>query len=206
MRMSPCTMQKIWGKDGLKYSIQSFGEKILNRLATEHKLRKALVDNQFLLEYQPILRLADNQVSGFEALIRWVPPDGQSIPPGTFIPISEDLGIINHLGKWILKEACSQLVTWRKKYPVANTYSININVSGVQLLDNKFPQIVEGILKDTAIDPQSVSLEITESAIIKHWDTATVILRELSAIGVKIHLDDFGTGYSSMMFLSQNSL
>jgi diguanylate cyclase (GGDEF)-like protein/PAS domain S-box-containing protein len=179
-------------------------EKILQRVSIEQKLRKAIDADELVMHYQPIIQLQDQKIVGCEALIRWQPPGENIISPGHFIPVAEDSGLIHILGAWILEKACAQLMSWNQKNIVADDFSMSINVSGVQIIDSNFAQLVENIITEIGVNPAQIALEITESAIITHWETATQTLGELANIGVKIHLDDFGTGYSSISFLSQS--
>jgi EAL domain-containing protein (putative c-di-GMP-specific phosphodiesterase class I) len=151
--------------------------------------------------YQPIVDLRTRCVIGFEALLRWRHPQYGLIQPLDFIPIAEDTGLIVPLGNWILQEAAMQLKTWQTKFPRAEPLSMNVNVSVQQLAGRQLPEAVEGVLAETGIAPETLKLEITESALIPELDSVQKILSDLRALHVGLKLDDFGTGYSSLSCL-----
>ena len=176
---------------------------VLERLELEANLRRAISNQEFVVVYQPIVGINMNQITGFEALIRWKFPDGRIVTPAEFIPIAEETGMINEIGYWVLLRACSQLKVWNQAYFHDSTLTMSVNVSGVQLMMAEFPDQVKKIIQETGIDPENLSLELTESSLIKDQKIAAEKLHSLKALGVRIHLDDFGTGYSSLSFLAQ---
>lgn len=161
--------------------------------------RHALHTGQFELHYQPRLDLGSGQIRGGEALIRWPHPLRGMIPPSDFIPMAESTGLIHEIGAWTLDRACSDARRWQEE--MDTTVGVSVNVSGRQLDHPEFPLLVERILERTRLPPQNLELELTESAIMRRPDDATVTLHRLRSLGVHIALDDFGTGHSSLAYL-----
>jgi EAL domain-containing protein (putative c-di-GMP-specific phosphodiesterase class I) len=151
--------------------------------------------------YQPIVDLRTGCAAGFEALLRWRHPQYGLIQPLDFIPLAEDTGLIVPLGNWILRQAATQLKTWQTKFPRAAPLSMNVNVSMKQLAGTQLSKAVENVLAETGIAPETLNLEITESALIPELDSVQKILSGLRALHVGLKLDDFGTGYSSLSCL-----
>ena len=138
---------------------------------------------------------------GFEALLRWRHPRYGLIQPSDFIPIAEDTGLIIPLGTWVLRQAAAQLKTWQAKFPGTPPLSMNVNVSVKQLAGFQIVEAVEGVLAETGIPPETLNLEITESALIPEIDSVQEVLARLRALHIGLKLDDFGTGYSSLSCL-----
>jgi diguanylate cyclase (GGDEF)-like protein/PAS domain S-box-containing protein len=178
----------------------------VTRLAIETDLRRAIDNDQLELHYQPIKWLDGNQIVGVEALVRWRRPDGTLVPPGEFIPVAEETGLIRPIGRWVLHEACRQLATWRSDLPQAAGLSISVNVSARQLQDATLIEDVESALRETGLDPGSLILELTESAVVENFEGASATLQKLRWMSVQLAMDDFGTGYSSLSSLSQMPL
>jgi diguanylate cyclase (GGDEF)-like protein/PAS domain S-box-containing protein len=174
--------------------------KAVHRLGFEHDLRGAVERNEFALHYQPLVSLASGHWTAFEALLRW-DRGGRMVAPSEFIPVAEEMGIIEPLGTWVLHEACRQAAAWRKQFPKASFTGITVNVSTHQLLRPNFLHIVQNALRAAALLPTDLRLEITETVLMDDPVRAEVILRELRRLGVKIYLDDFGTGFSSLSYL-----
>lgn len=173
----------------------------MKRLALETDLRRALRDEEFVLHYQPIVSLRTNEVVGFEALVRWQKPNGELAPPGDFIEIMEDTGLIVFLGTWVLREACRAARALQDAFPSEHPRSISVNVSPRQFAQPDLAAQVRAILTETGIDPRCLRLEITEGAMIGDMDRVAGVLRELQELGVRVSIDDFGTGYSSLSYL-----
>lgn len=170
------------------------------RLNMEKNMRDAANGGykEFEVYYQPIINveLGGKQCAGAEALIRWNSEKLGFISPSEFIPLAEYLGLINPIGNYILREACTHCKEWNDKgYP---DYKVNVNLSVVQLLQNDIVEIVETALRETQVNPANLTLEVTESLAINDMERMKVILHRIKALGVKIALDDFGTGYSSL--------
>jgi EAL domain-containing protein (putative c-di-GMP-specific phosphodiesterase class I) len=137
---------------------------------------------------------------GFESLVRWK-RNGEMIPPATFIPIAEELGLIEPLGTWVLQQACRTFAEWQRRFGLAGLECITVNVSNRQLMEQNFLLIVEEAVHGAGLAPCDLRLEITETALMDSPNVVAEVLRELRDFGVKIYLDDFGTGYSSLSHL-----
>jgi diguanylate cyclase (GGDEF)-like protein len=169
------------------------------RVQMEQELRRGLTAGEFRLEYQPLLRLSDRAVLGFEALVRWEHPTRGLLQPDDFIAVAERSGIIEPLGRWVLAEACRQTRLWMLDSGV--DCRLCVNLSPQQLLDHSLPSMVREILARTGLPAHLLTLEITESLLIENLDAVADLLRNIKAVGVSIALDDFGTGYSSLSHL-----
>ncbi|WP_052055462.1 diguanylate cyclase domain-containing protein [Myxosarcina sp. GI1] len=173
------------------------------RLQLESDLRWAIKRQELLLYYQPIVSLIDNQINGFEVLIRWQHPVHGLVSPAKFIPIAEETGLILALGSWVLSEACQQMRIWQTQFKEIAHWKISINISSKQLVQSDFAQQVKQILQETKLDPHNLKLEITESSLVENTQHTLAIFQELKSLGVQFSLDDFGTGYSSLSYLYQ---
>jgi diguanylate cyclase (GGDEF)-like protein/PAS domain S-box-containing protein len=171
------------------------------RLELETDLRRALERQEFRNVYQPIVALASGQIAGFEALIRWQHPTRGWLEPKDFISVAEETGLIRELGWWNLREACRQLSKW-KAHP--DTYSdliISVNLSIKQFLQPNLVQDIGNLLKELALPPETLKLEITESTVMGDPSAAVDMLLQMKALGIRLAIDDFGTGYSSLSYL-----
>jgi diguanylate cyclase (GGDEF)-like protein/PAS domain S-box-containing protein len=166
-------------------------------LATEQELRLALRHGELCLHYQPEVDLISGRIVAVEALVRWQHPERGLVPPGDFIPVAEESGLILPIGDWVLREACSRLTAWQREGSVHPDVRVAVNVSARQLSDPNLPQTVAAALASTELDPGSLCLEITESAIIGDTEVALANLHAIKELGVVIALDDFGVGFSS---------
>ena len=169
-------------------------------LELERQLRSAIEHDELRVHYQPIVSVRNATMLGVEALVRWEHPERGLLGPGEFIPLAEDSGLVIPLGTWVLRTACAQLQSWS---PVLGDrpFYVTVNVSARQLADPLFPSVVATALSDFSIDPATICLEITESALLRDLEAAEQALQELRTIGVRIAVDDFGTGYSSLTHL-----
>ena len=174
----------------------------VERLELEAELRRAVVERELVLQFQPIIELATGLVSGVEALVRWRHPSRGTVPPASFIPIAEATGIIVPLGRWVLEEACRTAAAWAPADGAALPY-ISVNVSGRQLQDAGIVDDVARALRASRLAPDRLVLEVTESVLLDDLDTALARLDALRALGVSLALDDFGTGYSSLAYLQR---
>jgi diguanylate cyclase (GGDEF)-like protein len=166
-----------------------------DRHQIEEELRDALARGELTLQYQPVVRAADEIVAGFEALMRWEHPERGSISPNVFIPIAEDCNLIAPLGDWALRQACMDAAQW------PGTITVAVNVSVAQFSSGNLPTLVAAALAASGLDPARLELEITESVFMGDADAIDRTFRQLKRIGVKLSLDDFGTGYSSLGYL-----
>ncbi|WP_149540807.1 EAL domain-containing protein [Siccirubricoccus phaeus] len=165
------------------------------RRMLEVELRSALALRQFHLEYQPLLGLDGDTVTGFEALIRWAHPERGLISPAEFIPLAEETGLIIPIGEWVLREACREAAGWQEPATIA------VNLSPLQVHSPGIVEAVRGACAAAGLDPHRLELEVTETALLTDTDHSFGTLRALKALGVRISMDDFGTGYSSLSHL-----
>ncbi len=173
----------------------------VNLLQIETDLRHAIERQEFCAFYQPIIALDTMKLSGFEVLIRWNHPTRGLVPPGEFIPISEENGIIVPITLWILREACRQMVAWHAIEPNNKSLTISVNLSGKHFAHNNLVEEVRKIIVETRILPACLKLEITESAVMENAERTIAMLKQLKELGVQLSIDDFGTGYSSLSYL-----
>lgn len=176
--------------------------RVRDRLSLENDLRRAISSNDFEVQYQPIVSLTSGMCIGFESLIRWT-RNGETISPATFIPIAEELGLIEPLGTWVLQQACQTFADWQRQFPAAALDCITVNVSSRQLMQQNFVRVVQHAVTNAGLRPADLRIEITETALMDSPGEAADVLRELRNFGVKVYLDDFGTGYSSLSHLHQ---
>ncbi|PYT02570.1 MAG: hypothetical protein DMF65_06205 [Acidobacteria bacterium] len=192
---------KTLGKARYEIFDKAMHARAINLLQMETDMRRALEREEFILHYQPIVSLENFRLRGFEALVRWQHPERGFISPMDFIPVAEETGMIIQLGEWVLREACSQMQRWQKIFPLDQPLSVAVNLSSKQFSQTTLINRVAMILQETGVNPHTVKLEITESVVMENIDTATDMLRQLRALGVKLAIDDFGTGYSSLSYL-----
>jgi diguanylate cyclase (GGDEF)-like protein len=180
----------------------SMRKRILALLDMETRLRQAVVkQGDFEVYYQPIVALETGRIDGFEALVRMRRVDGSLVPPSEFIPLTEANGLILHIGRWVLTEACRQMRAWHLAFPDHSQLYISVNLAGRQFAQSNLVEQVEEILKDTGLDVRSLKLEVTETVITEHAEEAADLLTKLRSKGIRLLLDDFGTGYSSLSYL-----
>ena len=174
--------------------------RVRDRLSLENDLRRAISSHDFEVNYQPIVSLTSGMCVGFESLVRWT-RNGEVISPATFIPIAEELGLIEPLGTWVLQQACQTFAEWQRRFPGAGLDCITVNVSSRQLMQQNFLRIVQQAVHKSGLKPADLRVEITETALMDSPGEAAGVLRDLRDFGVKVYLDDFGTGYSSLSHL-----
>ena len=167
------------------------------RRTVELDLRRALAADEFELHYQPIMDVASRRVRGFEALIRWRHPERGIVPPDSFIPLTEEIGLIVPLGEWVLNRACAEAVTW------AGSPKVAVNLSPAQFASRRLVDAVSAALEVSGLDPGRLELEITEAVMLQDTEATLATLHRLKALGVRIAMDDFGTGYSSLSYLQR---
>jgi diguanylate cyclase (GGDEF)-like protein len=173
---------------------------IQNHMELEMDLREALEKDEFFLAYQPTIDLSDMNPTGVEALIRWKHPVRGVVQPDDFIPLLEETGLITEVGKWVLEEACAQGAAWRAAgYPIG----MAVNVSGRQLDSDQLITDIEDALSHSGLDPAALTIEITETTLMRNIDETARRLTQVKQLGVRIAIDDFGTGYSSLAHLQR---
>jgi diguanylate cyclase (GGDEF)-like protein/PAS domain S-box-containing protein len=187
------------GRQGYQFFKPTMNVRAVERQSIEESLRRALERQEFALHYQPKINLKTGAITGAEALIRWTHPTQGSIPPGKFIPVAEDCGLILRIGNWALREACKQARIWENAGLPAATMAVNI--SAMEFRDEHFLEGVFEILRETGLAPRSLELELTEGVLMKRAESTETILETLRASGVRLAIDDFGTGYSSLSYL-----
>lgn len=191
------------GGDSYEVFEVSMRAAVSGRLQLEMELRDAVANNQLVLHYQPVVSLTTRRMVSVEALVRWEHPTRGMISPGDFIPIAEESRLIVSMGRWVLEEACRQAVEWHRRFPDQTPLGVGVNVSTVQLADDRFVQEVARILRVTGVSPHTITLEITETALMDDMKHTVRVLAELKALGVRLAIDDFGTGYSSLNYLQR---
>ncbi|PJD00466.1 sensor domain-containing diguanylate cyclase [Janthinobacterium sp. BJB1] len=191
---------KARGRNGYRFYAPSMTGEGVERLRLETFLRRSLEKNEMFLNYQPQVEIDTGRLVGVEALVRWNHPELGLVPPARFIPLAEDSGFINQLGKWVLDEACRQMMRWQAQGLRVPKMAVNLSVK--QFERGSIAGMVADILKETGLEPQRLQLEVTESVIMNTGD-ALGFINDLHAIGVGLAIDDFGTGYSSLAYLKQ---
>ncbi|CCD97903.1 EAL domain-containing protein [Bradyrhizobium sp. STM 3809] len=188
---------KAGGRRTFRFFEPSMDENARARLQLQQDLRRAIVENQFELHYQPLLGFTRNVMTGCEALLRWRHPERGMVPPLDFIPLAEDTGLINEIGDWVMRTACAEAANWPADIRIA------VNVSPVQLKSPTLALRIASALSAAGLAPERLEIEITEAVLISDDDVALSVLHQLHDMGVRIALDDFGTGYSSLSYLKR---
>jgi diguanylate cyclase (GGDEF)-like protein/PAS domain S-box-containing protein len=202
LRNADVAMYRAKGSGASRYEVfdRAMHAQAMTRLQLETDLRRALVREEFRLRYQPIVSLKTGRITGVEALVRWQHPDRGLTSPGEFIPVAEETGLIIPLGAWVLGEACRQLAVWRREFRHARI-ALSVNLSAKQFGQADLVERIRDVLRESALDPRHLKLEITESAIIDNPGSAGAMLAQLKELGIQVQMDDFGTGYSSLSSL-----
>lgn len=194
-----------YAKDAKGNTYRFFDSKMnadaIERVGLRNGLRIALERNEFVLHYQPQIDLSSGAVIGAEALIRWQHPEFGLLPPGKFITLAEDSGLIVPIGEWALREACRQAMAWRQQG--LPDLVMAVNLSAIQFRRGNLDETVISALKDSGLDPQFLELELTESILIGDTENVLQTVQRLKMLGIKLSLDDFGTGYSSLSYLKR---
>jgi diguanylate cyclase (GGDEF)-like protein/PAS domain S-box-containing protein len=188
---------KAAGKGCFRFFAPEMHEAARQRQLMESDLRVALEKGQLRLVYQPCVDASSEAVTGFEALIRWEHPEHGPVSPAEFIPLAEEIGLINEIGEWVLRTACAEAANWPKHITVA------VNLSPIQFKSHALPTVVRMVLSDTELPAKRLELEITEGVFLSNDDHVHETIANLKAIGLKLALDDFGTGYSSLSYLQR---
>jgi len=192
---------KLLGKNRHVVFDKAMHDRAVELLQMETDLRRAVERQEFFVQYQPIVSLATGRTSSFEALVRWQHPERGLVPPGEFIPVAEETGLIVPLGLWVLEEACRQMRRWQVEQSVAPDVTVSVNLSGKQFSQADLMGQVSSVLRQTGLAPSNLKLEITESMVMENIETAIDSLGQLRSLGIGLSIDDFGTGYSSLSYL-----
>jgi diguanylate cyclase (GGDEF)-like protein/PAS domain S-box-containing protein len=182
-------------RGSVRFFEAELGSRMRERRELQSDLRAAIGNGDLFLHYQPQHKIASNEATGFEALVRWQCKKRGVVPPDRFIPIAEESRLIIPLGEWVLREACREAASWPEPL------NISVNISPVQFHHSDLPQLVHSILLETGLKPSRLELEITEGVLIDDFSRAISMLRKLKSFGVRIAMDDFGSGYSSLSYL-----
>ncbi|HOC44402.1 MAG TPA: EAL domain-containing protein [Thermoanaerobaculales bacterium] len=175
--------------------------RVVATLRLETDLRRAIARNEFRVYYQPIVSITVGRITGFEVLVRWQHPDRGLLLPKHFIGVSEEMGAIIQIDRFVAEEACRQLRAWQNKYRHNPPLNVSVNISGTQFLQPDLVQQIDHILRKTGLYGRSLTLEVTESVLMENAQYAAAMLEELRALDIGISIDDFGTGYSSLAYL-----
>jgi diguanylate cyclase (GGDEF)-like protein/PAS domain S-box-containing protein len=191
------------GKGSYRLFEPAMHAEVLARLELRADLQRALVNDEFELHYQPVIRLSDATIKGVEALVRWRHPERGQLGPNEFVPFAEATGLIVPIGRWVLREGCRQAVLIQRQVPTDPPLTMSINISVNQLHHSDIVGDVRDALAESGLVPACLTLEITETVMMSNADLAEQRLQELKDLGVQIALDDFGTGYSSLGYLAR---
>jgi EAL domain-containing protein (putative c-di-GMP-specific phosphodiesterase class I) len=181
--------------------LPSMRTRACERLEQQLDVRRALNAGQFRMNYQPVIRLSNNELAGAEALIRWAHPRRGLVLPGEFIPAAEETGVIDPLGAWVLAQSVAEAATWNRESETP--LGVSVNISASQIAGGQLPHLVATALELNGLDAQRLCLEITESVLMEEPEEVEPVLTELAGLGVRIAIDDFGTGYSSLAYLKR---
>jgi diguanylate cyclase (GGDEF)-like protein len=184
------------GRGAYRLFEPTMNDELRDRRLVANDLADAADAGQLDLAYQPQVDLVSGDVTGFEALIRWYHPERGEVPPGVFIPIAEENGLILRIGEWVLRTACAEAAGWR--VPLG----ISVNVSAAQIHNPAFSRLIHEVLIETGLSPARLEIEVTETALVRDMVRAVTTLRQVRALGVRVAIDDFGTGHSSLTHLS----
>ena len=187
------------GRDTFRFFTTQMNTDALARLDIETALRKAVDNQEFVLHYQPKMRIDTGRICGLEALLRWQRPGHGLVPPAEFIPVLEDTGLILPVGRWVLEAACRQIAAWQGS-PIGGV-PVSVNIAGRQFIAGNLEREVIRALENHGVDASLLELELTESSLMANTQTTIKALRVLRNLGVSISIDDFGTGYSSLAYL-----
>ncbi|MCW9047164.1 MAG: bifunctional diguanylate cyclase/phosphodiesterase, partial [Gammaproteobacteria bacterium] len=190
---------KTRGKNNYQYFNHGMNLKHSHKFQIESDLRHAISENQLELYYQPQIDSNNEQIIGFEALMRWTHHENGIIPPDVFIPIAEKTGLILSLGKWLIETACTDANQFIDS-GITN-FTVSINISGIQIRDKSFIKNITDSLNSTGLDPSHLEIELTESTLMDDSDLVIEKVNALKKLGIQIAIDDFGTGFSSMSYL-----
>jgi len=186
------------GRNNYQFFVIGMALEASSRLALTHHLKQAIANDEFALHYQPCVDMRTGVIVGMEALLRWNCPELGNVPPSTFIPVAEEMGLIHAIGEWVLEEACRQGQRWR--IAGINPPGIAVNMSPHSFWDNELPARIGAVLARTGWSADRLCLEITENTLISQ-DRSEEVMSKLHAMGIRLAVDDFGVGYSSLSYL-----
>jgi len=189
------------GRNAFRFYTPALNRRAEEKLNIESKLRHAIANNEFTLNYQPQIDIRDNTLIGAEALIRWTNPELGFVPPDKFIPLAEDLGLMNNIGDWVLDQACHDVAAWQSLSPTP--IRVAVNVSPIQFRGQQLLGSVSDMLEFHKLPPELLELEMTESLLVEDAPETTQTLEAIKEMGISLALDDFGTGYSSLSYLKR---
>ena len=192
---------KSQGRDTYRFYTEALTRIADERLQLESRLRGALDRGEFVIHYQPQVTTQDGRLLGAEALLRWLTPEGELVPPNRFIPLAEETGLIRPIGEWVLRQACIQFRTWLDTG--LKPITLAVNLSSRQIEQHDLVEHLQSILNETGFPARLLELEITESAIMAQGNQASAVLTALKGLGISLAIDDFGTGYSSLAYLKR---
>jgi diguanylate cyclase (GGDEF)-like protein len=181
--------------------VMLYSRQLRSQMATE--LRGAISSDELVLHYQPVVELATNRILGVEVLVRWQHPVRGLIPPDTFIPLAEEIGVIHDLDRWVMSSSLRELARWRRDYPLDEDFQLRVNLSATELKQLDLVDHIRGLLRELDIPARNLVVEITETAIVTRGEVEMYSLLSLRQLGVGIEIDDFGTGYSSISYLRE---
>ncbi|MET3116674.1 diguanylate cyclase (GGDEF)-like protein [Undibacterium sp. GrIS 1.8] len=189
------------GRNNYQFFTTELNVRAQHRYTLEKNLRRALIEEEFLVYYQPKVCLSTSRILGAEALIRWQMPESGLIPPTDFIPISEEIGLILPIGRWVLEQACKQTKVWRDT--LIPDLVVSVNISPRQFQDPSLVKFIHQVLEETNLPANALQLEITEGLLMGEIDLLLPVFAAIKKLGVSISLDDFGTGFSSLSYLQR---
>ncbi|MGH2722352.1 MAG: putative bifunctional diguanylate cyclase/phosphodiesterase [Actinomycetota bacterium] len=191
------------GKAGWAVFDPAFHVAALERLELKTDLERALENQEFIVHYQPVIDLLSGCPIGMEALVRWAHPTRGLVPPGSFVPLAEETGLVVPIGWWVLQEACRQTAVWQKQYAWAAELRICVNLAMNQLHEPEVVEEVARALEASGLAPSALVLELTESGLMRDPEWTIARLEDLKRLGIRLAVDDFGTGYSSLTYLQR---
>ncbi|WP_414704662.1 putative bifunctional diguanylate cyclase/phosphodiesterase [Pseudomonas gregormendelii] len=177
----------------------------IDALLMQNALKQAIAREEFSVVYQPIYNVKTGEISGVEALVRWLHPELGHVPPDVFIPVAEDIGVIHELGHWVMQQACTELMRWKHEFPSLRLH-LNVNVSGTELIRPGYVAQVSNVLSTTGVCAHELQIEITESVFLHEPQMTASVLEGVRQLGIRVALDDFGTGYSSLGYIDRYPL
>ncbi len=188
------------GKNTYSFFTEKMKHHMIGKFKLQNDLKNAVLNNEFVLYYQPQINRINNKITGAEALIRWKHPQLGMIPPDNFIPIAESSGLIIKIGEWVIKEACRQAACWKKQ---GMEIAVAVNISAVQFRRGNLREVIQEALSQSRLDPKFLELELTESLLMNDTENILRSVQEFKKLGIQLSIDDFGTGYSSLAYLKR---